>query len=219
MQKMTPLIGALSGVTTCKCGHTYVIGHRENETAHKVIHEEFSFGPEIPEIQALPKIASKGDLSLSVVDKSVGEPIRKAFARVAMVAHRCMPDYKSGYYGADTEEDSRLYALANGTRIIGMAISSMDESFWRMSWISESEYRMNSHKVVSRRGPKIARVWVAESYRRQNLAKWLIEETVKDLVCDLQNLGWEMPLTRLGKSLVKALFPNDFLGCGNVCSR
>ena len=179
------------------------------------IREEYLLGPDIPEIQALPKIASKGALRLVVVDKSVGEPIRKAIAHVAMVAHRCMPEYKAGYYGTDSE-DSRLYALVNGTRIVGMVITSFEKHLCRYTWNSEDYVLIweTNDDFVS--GPKISRVWTAGSYRHQGLAKWLTFEVGKHLDCNVQNLGWEMPFTINGKALVKSVCPKCFLGCGDA---
>ena len=202
---------------TCECGANYAIGDPENEAYHHQIHEDYLLGPDIPEIQALPKIASKGALRLVVVDKSVGEPTRKKIAHVAMVAQRRMPDYKAGYYGTDSE-DSRLYALVNETRIVGMVITSFEKHLWRYTWNSQN-YDLNCESnddFVS--GSKISRVWTAKSYRRQGLATWLTFEVGKHLDFDVQNLGWEMPFTIHGKSLVKSVCPECFLGCGDAYS-
>ena len=120
----------------CECGLAYVVGIQDAE--HKQYHNEYELGPSIPQVRDLPTIATKNSLRLVVVDNSIEEPIRKAIARVAEVAQRCMADYPFGYYGTATDENRRLYALVEETRIVGMVISSFDKQFWRLTWILKS---------------------------------------------------------------------------------
>jgi hypothetical protein len=207
-----------SNPATCECGLDFVVGIPEDEAAHDKWHGEYALGPDVPEVMSLRCLASKDSLRLVLADKSDKKPIRKAVAYVAMVAHRCMQEYKAGYYGGDSEENCRLYALIEGTRMVGMVISSIDASFRHYSWNSEGEYQVSDSNVIVHSGPKIVRVWIAASYRRGGLAKWLIDEVGKDLNCDVPNLGWEMPLTDSGNLLVKALCADGFLGCGDVYS-
>ena len=202
----------------CECGATYVIGDPENEAWHNQFHEEYSLGPDVSEVQSLRSIASKESLRLVVVDNTVEESIRKAVAQVAVVAQRCMPDYKFGYYGVASDSEQRLYAFVDKTRIVGIVTTSLEKYLWRFAWTPESGFQPSETNRAPFSGPKVTRIWIAASYRRRGLAKWLIQEVGKHLKCDVQSLGWEMPLTESGKSLVKSVCAEEFLGCGNFRS-
>lgn len=204
----------MNGIKECECGLTYVVGSPDDEAAHYNRHEEYFLGPDVPEVQSLQSFASRETLRLAFVDGSVDEPIRIAVAKVAMVAHRSMSDYKAGYYGHSSEIDSRLYALVEGTRVVGMVITKREKFLRRFRWTTENCDQICEVDDDFASGPKIARVWIAGAYRRQGLAKWLISEVAKHLDHAVYNLGWEMPFSDSGRALAKSLCSKEFIGCG-----
>lgn len=197
-------------ITTCKCGETYVVGNPENEVWHNQVHDEYLNGLNVTEVQSLQSIAWREQLRIAVINNSVEEPIRKAIARVAMVAHRCMPSYKACYYGTNSEENLSLYALVDNTRIIGMVIMSYEEHLCWYTWNAKGDLQPCITDFTSHGGPKITRVWIAASYRSRGLAQWLVREVAADLSCLVSDMGWEMPFTESGEKLAKSLCPKEF---------
>lgn len=201
---------------TCECGCTYVVGSPEDEAVHGEQHEEFLLGPDIPEFRNLKSIVSKDSLKLVLVNNSSNQTIRGAIAKVAEVAQRCSPDFKSGYYGSNSENETNLYALVKGTRIAGMVITSLETRFSRYKWDKEGGVYPSEHIDSEDKRVKIARIWIAQNYRRQRWANWLINEISDYTGCATQDLIWEMPLTANGASFIKSMYPEAFSGCGDV---
>lgn len=200
---------------TCECGMYYVVGHEGDEAAHLKFHEEYSRGPHVPEVEVLATIAAKGSLRLVVVNNSISCEIRQAVAQVVFVAQRCM-DYPFGYCGVSEPDDRYLYALTDGTQIVGMVITSYDDYFRKLIWNSDGRYQNIDSEIASHTRPKITRVWLAANYRHLGLAQWLIKEVATDLDCGISSFGWEMPFTESGEKLVKLLCPTGFFGCGDI---
>jgi len=203
---------------TCKCGVSPCEGDTDDDEWHKQVHDEYLFGAVIPEFQNLPTIASKGDLRLCVVTVASEALIRQAAADFAMVAQRFNSTFGAGYYGTDTEVHSRLFVLLNNTHSVGMAVSSNAQKFRRISLKPERVSEIADENTETKEIHKISRIWIAETYRRQGWAAWLVVEIGKYLACSIQDIGWELPLTESGRSLVKSICLNEFLGCGKDCN-
>jgi hypothetical protein len=197
----------------CDCGLSYVPGHPDDETYHAQIHAEYLSGPEIPVIRLLSPCATDGPLPIYVVDGTCLEAIRCALARVAMVAHRSMPEYPAGYDGTVTEDDQRLYLAADGARIVAMALTTLDDAFWRLAWQADGSLTLIEPVASISRSHKIARVWTAAAYRRRGLALRLIQTASGLLPCAIADLGWELPFTPGGARLVQCLCPEVFWAC------
>lgn len=196
----------------CDCGLSYVPGHPDDESHHVQIHAEYLSGPELPAVRQLSPCVTNGPLSIYVVDGTCPVTIRCALAHVAMVAHRSMPDYPAGYDGTVTEDDQRLYLAAAGVHIVAMALTALDDGFWRFAWQADGSLTLMEPVPSIRRSHKIARVWTAAAYRRRGLALWLIQTASRLLPCEIADLGWELPFTLGGARLVKRLCPEAFWG-------
>jgi len=80
-------------------------------------------------------------------------------------------------------------------------------------WGPHGAIELVEREACLRRGPKVARVWVAANYRRKGLATSLICEAANHLGVDPQALGWELPLTAGGSAIVRRFSPVSFSGC------
>jgi GNAT superfamily N-acetyltransferase len=205
-----------SATFTCECGHTYVIGHPDDEAHHKEIHAEYYLGPAIQQVRGLPTIKTYREFKFVLVDESVPVTKRRAISHVAMVATRCMPGCKAGYDGADTDDGQRLYLLVGGNRVVGMVLTVFDSRFWCLEWTATGTPGLLDCNALTDRRVKVARVWIAAKHRHTGLASWLVQEVAEHLGSRVQELGWELPFTKGGRSLVKALCPEQFLGCADV---
>jgi hypothetical protein len=121
-----------------------------------------------------------------------------------------MPGYPIGYDGTITEEDPRLYLAADGTHIVAMALTAIEDTFWRFAWQADGSLTLLEPVASLRRGSTIARMWTAAAYRRRGLALRLIQTASHLLPCDIADLGWELPFTPDGAHLVQRLCPEVF---------
>lgn len=182
---------------------------------HAREHAEYLSGPALPEISQVNEVASVGQLSVHLLDGSHPLPLRRTLAHVAMVAHRCMPSYPAGYDGTVTEDDQRLYLAANRDHVVAMALTSLDDRFWKLAWGPKESLVLVDRSASLRRSHKIARVWTAASYRGKGIARSLVLEVARFLPCELNMLGWELPFTAPGARLVQHLLPHSFWGCAD----
>ena len=196
----------------CECGLHYVRGLAADEKYHAKIHSEYARGPKIAVLGRLPSLSLVGEFTFHAVDSSVPVDMRRKLARVAMVAYGSIPG-PAGYYGIVTEDDEHLYILASKSHAIAMVITALDSYFWKLAWGSHGSIELVGREAISRRGPKIARVWVAANYRRKGLATSLIIEASNHLGVDSQMLGWELPFTEGGSAIVRKFSPVAFMGC------
>jgi hypothetical protein len=169
----------------------------------------------MPQIRHTPRLAEVGGFPLHVVDARTPFEVRHRLAHVAIVAHRTMTDYPAGYDGTLTEDDQRLYLLADGTRAVAMVLTALDERFWPLCWRPGGPPELVGSRAIMRTGPKVARVWVAKDYRGRGLATELTLEVLRQLPCAIEAIGWEMPFTPGGRALVRRLRETEFLGCGD----
>ena len=199
----------------CDCGLSYISGLPEDEKDHQAIHAAYFYGPEIFAVLELSPAATDGALPIYMVDRSCSKKNRDELAHVAMVAHRSMPEYPAGYDGTVTDDDQRLFLVAEGARIVSMAITSLDERFWHLAWNTDGTIAQIDQTPSIHRSYKIARVWTAAGYRRKGLAVRLVQTVSHLLPCQISDLGWELPFTQAGGSLVKRLCPDSWWGCGD----
>jgi hypothetical protein len=201
---------------SCECGLSYVEGLAEDEELHTRLHAEYEWGPSLPVIAKVEQCGQLDGLGIHEINRSCNRVIRAKLAYVAMVAHRSMPDYKSGYDGTVTEDDQRLYLLADGSHIAAMVLTCLDSYYWRLRWRSDDSVELVSETRAERHSPKVARVWVANHYRGRSLGPRLVQFAGASLKCGPADIGWEIPLTAGGVRLVKRLAPTDWWGSGDV---
>ena len=180
---------------------------------HPLTDEEVAFGPLIPELIQTAIIGKIANTVVRLVDSSVPLLSRRAIARVAYVAQRSMPTYKTGYDGTVTEEDQRLYVLAKETRTIGMVLSALQDSVWQAEWAEDGRINRVSNIPIKARLPVIARIWIATDQRGAGFGRQLIECALDNLGVLAPAVGWEFPFTESGGLLVKAICPNSFQIC------
>ena len=202
-------------MTTCECGLTYMPGIPEDDERHAREHAEYLSGPALLEINQVNEVASVGQLSVHLLDGSYPLPLRRRLAYVAMVAHRCMSSYPTGYDGTVTEDDQRLYLVADRDNVVAMALTSLDERFWKLAWGPKDSFVLVDKSASLRRGHKIARLWTAASYRGKGIARSLALEVARLLPCELSMLGWELPFTAAGARMVQHFLPHSFWGCAD----
>ncbi len=177
--------------------------------------EDGVLGPIIPEVRKLRKIGAVGELSALLVDASVPQSVRYKIAHVAMVAQRSMPEYKTGYDGTITEDDQRLYVLAEGDRVVAFILTALEDRFWRLSWGVSDRFSLLDKGPLMRRGYKVGRIWVASERRRSGLAAQLVSLAVQHLEVVISDVGWELPFSSNGAVFVRQLLPTAFLGCAD----
>lgn len=188
-------------------------GFPDDERSHTLQHTEYARGPTINAIRRLQKLDQIGNLVLYLVDSSVPLAARRKLAHIALVAQRSIGG-PTGYSGTVTEDDERLYILADGLRAVSMVLTALDDGFWRHRWGVDGAFELIDSEPSLRRGPKVARAWVAAQYRRSGLAKNLILAATTHLSVDVSLLGWELPFTKPGRHLALSISPREFWGCG-----
>jgi hypothetical protein len=199
----------------CKCGLNYVHGHPEDERRHKRLHLEYARGPLLRILPCIPKIGMVEGYHVHLVDSSVPEAKRHQLAHVAMVAQRSMPSYPAGYDGTVTEDDQRLYILADHSRAIAFVLTAFGDRFWHLRWNGHAEDEMVSQQASQKRRAKVGRVWVAANYRRRHFAQQLVQLVCNHLQTNIVDLGWELPFTDSGRELVRSFLCEEFWGCGD----
>lgn len=175
-------------------------------------------GPAIAALSEVPRVGEVDGYSLHLVDQRLRFDVRHELAHVAMVAHRTMPRYKAGYDGSITDNDQRLYLLVVDGRAVAMAVTSLDNVFWKLCWNDDCTAEILDTNAEVRTGFKIARVWAAKEYRGRGLGAKLVFETLRQLACAIDQVGWAAPFTRAGRAFVRRLRPSKFLACGDPYS-
>ena len=197
----------------CECGLAYDQNIAKDRRRHAKMHTEYLSGPQIKDLQSLQFIDSIEGFPIRLVTTSTPIELRRKFAHIAMVAQRTMPGYPAGYDGTITEDDQRLYIVVNGTHAIGMLLSALDSRFWKMAWLPHGAPTLEDPQPLLRRGPKIARVWVAKDFQRKGLAIRLVTVALRHLDVEATSLGWELPFSSAGSKVVQRVSAERFLGC------
>lgn len=199
----------------CECGYTYVIGSKEDEAAHNIIHEEYLRGPIIEDLSILPSVRSLFGYRLIVCDKFIPHEVRCRLAETAFVAQMSMQDFPAGYDGTVSDADEKLFLLVDGNHSIGLILTSLDDYYWKLSWGDEGAIKLIDRKAHDLGIQKIARVWVAKEYRQRGIGSSLVKEVAKFLGYDVPDIGWELPLTEDGFALLRKLIPSEWWGRGD----
>jgi hypothetical protein len=197
---------------SCDCGLHYVVGDPKDEERHRRVHGDYASGPDIPDLAHARELGPLRDFQLLLVDCSVPQAARSRIARVAMVAQRSMPRYPAGYDGTITEDDQRLYILANGSRAVAFVLTAFGERFWRLRWAPSEKFSLVDKAARTERTATVGRVWVAGDNRRSGLAKELLSATGRHLSVEVAAVGWELPFTSAGRALVRSFCPDEFWG-------
>lgn len=80
--------------------------------------EELASGPKLAGLRDAPIVGTVCGLPVHVVSSSMSQPRRRAIARIAYVAQRAVPTFKTSYDGTVTEDDQRLYIVRRHERAI-----------------------------------------------------------------------------------------------------
>lgn len=198
----------------CECGLSYVSGVPEDEEAHACMHAEYQRGPQLPWLLSLDPADEVLGFPLYRVDRSVASQLRSRLAHAALVAHRSMSEYPAGYDGTVTEDDQRLYLIADDFRAVSLAIVSRDNRFWSLSW-SNGGATLRRPEAATDHRYKVARLWTAKDYRLLGLAVGLVKFVANDVAVSLGQMGWELPLTDAGAVFLRSFLPDEWWGCGD----
>ena len=187
----------------------------DDEIHHKY-HSEYLKGPVIPIIRELTAFKVIDGYPVFVISGRTPLSRRKLFVELALVAQRSMQDYPAGYDGTVDEADQTMLVLADGENAIGMVLVAISSPFWSMSWSKEGLARLDSPIPLQKPLRTVARIWTAASYRRRKLASSLLRETANYYKLACEELGWELPLTKVGASLLRTVVPGRWLGRGDA---
>lgn len=203
-------------MVTCECGLSYVPDVPEDQEAHARLHKEYAQGPLVPESAARLDGIDLAGYKLIVVDASVPTRLRHDLAYVAMVAHRSMPQYPAGYDGTINDGDQRLFLMLDGRRAIGLAITAREQYFWKLSWSESGPAKLVESEQHQMSRQTVGRVWMANQYRRRGLATQLLHWIARYLGMQVDQLGWELPLTDTGRALLQTVAPQVWWGRGDI---
>ena len=181
---------------------------------HPLTNDEVTHGVESPELGLVPIVGAIADAHLHVVDSTIPLRSRRSLARVAYAAQRSTPNYQTGYDGTVTDDDQRLYILGAGSRAIGLVLTALQDRFWNVRWNEHGYIARDGAAPILRRGPMVARIWVAQSERRSGLGLRMTSLALQHLGVAAGTVGWEFPFTESGSAIVRRLCPDVFLvGC------
>lgn len=200
---------------TCECGLNYVSGFDEDEKQHEIWHDEYLHGAILHDMHALSAICSVAGYPLVVVDAAIPREVRFRLSKAAYVAQRSTPEYPAGYDGTISEADERLFLARDDDRAIGMVLTALDEYYWRLTWTNEGTAQLIDRNPHLGRRLKIGRVWVAKAYRSRGIGSLMVKTVVELLGYEVSDIGWELPITEDGASLIKKLFPTKWWGRGD----
>jgi len=203
-------------MTRCACGLSYVRELASDEELHGRVHAEFHSGAELHLPVALASIGSVHGYPIVVADMRTPLATRRALARIALVAQRSMPDFPIGYDGSLTDDDDRLFVVLANDRMIAMAITSLDDSYWVLQWRENLRLELVGTEQLPDQRQKVSRVWVANQFRRRGIARGLIDSVATLFRRRAHELGWELPLTTDGRRLLRTLVPGDLFGHGDT---
>lgn len=199
----------------CECGLSFVEGLESDEQIHAEMHEEYLLGPRLEALRFVSVRPHREGYGLAVIDSTVPENIRHSLARAAMVSRFETPEFPAGYDGSVTDAQEKMFIVAKEDRAIAVALTGLDEPHWRLGWTAlGGVYLVERTPLIGSR-QKIGRIWVAKSYRGSGIAAALATEISSSLSVPLAELGWELPLTQSGRSLLHRLVPGEWLGRGD----
>lgn len=174
---------------------------------------ESARGPLLRQLRSTPEIGEVQGLAVHLVDGSVPFAKRRSIARVAYVAQRSMPEFKTGYDGTVTDDDERLYVLCRNDRAIAIALTAFSSRFWQLEWVNGGHIRLRTREALLERRPAVGRVWVASDEQHQGFGLALVKQTLSHLSVEASAVGWAFPFTSGGEALVRRLCPGQFLVC------
>ena len=170
-------------------------------------------GPKLPSLLQTSTVGSVREFSVHLVDGSVPLKRRSAIARVAYVAQRSTPKFKTGYDGTVDSDDQRLYVLRQDTRAIAIAITALADRFWQLEWTESGSLRLRSDGALLERRPTVGRVWVASDYQRKGFGTALVACALSHLAVAPSQAGWTHPFTSAGSAMVRRLCQVNLLVC------
>jgi GNAT superfamily N-acetyltransferase len=193
----------------CQCGFSYCEDVADDRVQHEQYHDWYLHGYPFTDLTRV--LGSVGPYQL--IDARAGDlpSRRKSFADLAMVACREVPQFKAGYYGQEDEDSvgCRAFAAIHGDRGIALLITQVDIRAWPAIWRGGKVYLTDRVADTTSRHV-IQRVWVAKEYRRQGIARALVQEGSRVLGQECSALAWEGPFTPMGRELLYSLNPERF---------
>lgn len=200
----------------CQCGLDYVQGHPADEALHEKQHDDYLNGPRLADLAIVPRAPLIAGLNLVVVKPSMQKALRSSLAAAAMVGLHETPGGKAGYYGEATEAQEAMLLAVRGERAVGVVLTALDEPHWRMAWDPSGAPILVDPIPVTGPRWKVGRVWVASAFRRQGIARALLEAAAAAISTPLPEMGWELPLTPGGRIMLAHLIPGRWLARGDA---
>lgn len=193
------------------CGLAYVKDNPADCHMHRRYHDQAVNG-----ICGSPRRSEKviwrdGDRRIVVVTPFSPRPERVRARKVGQLANREMHSF--GNYHENEPADCRnlhlfLYGLHD--RIVGLAIFERRD---HVCWCTWKEYDHKDFKDLALAAPiwSLGLAWVLCKYRRQGIARTLLEQAICFLKVRRETVGLYTPFSEDGEWLARTLFPAGFL--------
>lgn len=198
----------------CECGLSYVAGHPDDEELHRIVHEDYLNGPQLPVLTIGEKVAEVNEFAVVRVSDESTEEVRSAAAKLALSVTYSLP-YPIGYDGS-TGHELVVYALIHGERAIGYLLSGKTRRSWCLRWIGQGKAELISKEANLDERIVIARIWIAKNYQRKGLARRLIEVVATTENQKISNMTYQLPFTAAGTRLMLSLVSETWYGDGDA---
>lgn len=199
----------------CECGIKYVTGYPDEEERHRIRHEEYLNGPQLPVLTTGEKITIIDEYTVIRVSDESAEEIRSAAAKLALAAYYCTPMYPTGYDGS-TGHKLIVYAILHSKHAIGYSLIGETRRSWYLRWIGQGKAELISNEANLEKRVVIARLWIAKNYRKKGLARRLIKVVGKTENQETRNMTYQLPFTSAGSCLIQSLVPDTWYGEGDA---
>jgi GNAT superfamily N-acetyltransferase len=206
-----------------ECDYRGIASWPHSVRIHQVHHDEHFHGVRLRRLDRFERISAIGSLRVFIV-----RPNSQIFARrrAERVSRRAIsePVGEGGYdkptfYADDVYQivpEMRTHAIliASELRGIGLVVVERRE---RDAWYEWSDQR-ERYELIDGSGVGgawcIAHVWVLPTFRRQGIARRLLEITFDGFYQDPSESGWVTPFTAHGFALVRRFAPTGFWHAG-----
>ena len=195
------------------CGLTYVKEVLEERRKHRRYHDEAVNGISANPLKSEKVIWTEGDSRIVVVTPISPKPERVRARKVGQLANRDV-HHDCGIYDEDEPPDFRdlhLFLYCVNNRTVGLAIfEKRGDHVCRYTW---EEYDRYEAKEMPSAPPiwSFSFAWVLRKNRRRGIASTLFEKSIHFLKVPTENVGLYTPFSPEGESLLRALFPTEFL--------
>lgn len=202
----------------CECGLDYNPRIKADREQHKRRHYVYERGIYLASLTLAPLVTSHKRLKTYLVDSTLPNYVRSALRDEAIPQLALLADlapFLEGFSADTKPHDLRLFLIGDGCSVVCIGATAVDFGFWRLSWNDDgSVSQMRSQQSLAM-GAVIRRLWTAAMYRRQGVASELVIAATATLQRDLDSIGWELPLSRNGRHLIRRLCPDEWWGRGS----